>query len=175
MSDGGVRAGHVGQGMTDADYLRAAYKAAEQSGDLSTQNGAILVDPRTGDIVSAGCNDIHAPVKDAPERRQRPLKYAFTEHAERSAILRCARFGVSTDGLVMYAPWLACADCGRAIVYAGIRKVVRHRIPEHASRPDWAASIAAADEMFREAGVEVVEHVGDLGVKFRFDGRDITA
>lgn len=161
--------------MTDADYLRLAYKAAEASGDLSTQNGAILVDPRTGDVVSGGCNDIHAPVADSPERRQRPLKYAFTEHAERTAILRCARFGVPTDGLVMYAPWLACADCGRAIVYAGIRKVVRHRIPQHAERPDWAASIAAADEMFREAVVEVVEHAEPLGVSFRFNGETIEA
>src|SRR5262249_1806496 len=118
--------------------------------------------------------DIHAPVLDLPERRERPAKYEWTEHAERSAILYAAKHGIRTLGLWMFCPWLACANCGRAIVYAGITRVIRHRIPQHNERPDWAASLAGADQMFREAGVEVVDHVGELGVKFRFCGKEIT-
>jgi len=56
-----------------------------------------------------------------------------------------------------------------------VKKVVRHSIPQHAERPDWAASIAAADQMFREAGVEVAEYREPLGVRFRFNGVVIEA
>lgn len=159
---------------SDAEYLRLAYAEAQKSGDLSTQNGAVLVDTWTGAVVAVGHNDIPEMCCDRPERRQRPEKYAWTEHAERASILDAARRGVKTEGLVMYCPWLACADCGRAIVLAGIRRVVRHKIPLHTTRPDWQASIAVADQMFREAGVEVVEYEKPLGVQFRFNGEVVT-
>lgn len=159
--------------MTDADYLRIAYGFAGNSGDLSTCNGVILVNPETEAIPIAGWNDIYPKSCDRPDRRERPLKYQWTEHAERKAIFHAAKCGVKTDGMVMYAVWAACADCGRAIVNAGIRKVVRHKIPQHDLRLDWAASIAVADEMFREAGVEVVDFEGVLGVKFLLNGEMI--
>lgn len=160
--------------MTHEDYLRAAYRYAAMSRDRSTQNGAVLVSG-CGDIIGTGWNDIPDGVADTQERRERPLKYQFTEHAERAAIFDAARAGRPTDGSTLYAPWLACADCGRAIVCAGVRWVVRHRIPQHASRADWAASCAASDRMFAEAGVEVIEVDGRLGVSFRFDGVVIEA
>lgn len=163
----------MGKLKSDAEYLREAYKWAAESGDLSTQNGAVLVDPATGEVVATGFNDVHPPLADTPERRQRPLKYQWTEHAERDTVFDAARHGVRTQGKWLYVPWAACADCARAIVYAGISKVVRHKIPQHAERPDWAASCEAGDQMFREAGVEVVDYVGELGVSFRFDGREI--
>lgn len=154
---------------THIEYLREAYAAAQDSGDLSTQNGCVLVNAR-GEVVASGCNDIPEMVCDTPERRVRPAKLSFTEHAERAAIYDAARRGVPTAGLTMYCGWLACADCGRGIVLAGIRKVVRHKIPQHATRPDWAASIAEADQMFREAGVEVVEVEGAVGASIQFNG-----
>lgn len=157
----------------DEYYLRLAYEQAVLSGDLSVQNGAVLVDPGSGEVVATGFNDIHLPLLDKPERRQRPKKYEWTEHAERAVIFDAARRGVRTQGLWMYCPWFACADCGRAIVYAGIARVVGHHIPQHDERPDWAASIAAADEMFREAGLEVERFRGHLGVRFRFAGEEI--
>jgi dCMP deaminase len=153
--------------------LKAAYAEARKSGDLSTQNGAVLVNA-VGEIVARGHNDIPAMCCDKPDRRQRPLKYQWTEHAERGAIYDAAKRGVATDGLTLVCPWLACADCGRAIVCAGVVRVVRHKIPQHAERPDWASSIAVADEMFREAGVEIVEVEGPLGETFRFDGKEVT-
>lgn len=159
---------------THAEYLRQAYKIARHSGDLSTQNGALLVHPESGAVLSNGWNDLHPNFEKLTPRRERPAKYEWTEHAERSAIYHAAFNGTKTSGLWLYCPWLACADCGRAIVYAGITKCIRHNIPQHALRPDWAASIATADQMFREAGIEVVEFTGTLGVKFRFNGEEIT-
>ncbi len=159
--------------LADADYLRMAYAEAAKSGDLSTQNGAVLVNPLTGEVVARGFNDIHAPMVDRPERRVRPAKCEWTEHAERTAILDAARRGVKTEGLWLYCPWFACADCGRAIVLAGITRCVGHKIPQHDARPDWAASIASAAQMFRESGVETDYLTDRLGVKFRFCGEEI--
>jgi dCMP deaminase len=159
--------------MNDFDFLRLAYAEAQKSKDRSTQNGAVLVDPDTTQVVACGHNDLHWEFQDTDERRVRPLKYEWTEHAERHAIFDAALRGVATNGLWMYCPWFACADCGRAIVYAGIRKVIGHSIPQHQTRPDWAKSIATADQMLQEANVEVVRLTGELGVTFRFDGKDI--
>lgn len=159
--------------MDHSHYLKLAYAEARKSKDRSTQNGAILVCPSTGCVVASGFNDIPDVCRDTSARRERPEKYVWTEHAERSSIFDAAKHGVATFGLVMYCPWLACADCGRAIVCAGIKRVVRHRIPQHDSRPDWAATIAAADQMFAESGVEVYEHRGELGESFLFAGQVI--
>lgn len=155
----------------DIYYLKFAYNAATQSGDLSTQNGAVLV--AESGRVAVGWNDIYPKCCDTPERRQRPLKYQWTEHAERSAIYNAARLGIATQGSTLYCPWLACADCGRAIVISGIDRVVRHKIPQHSERPDWLSTIAMADEMMRATGVVIDEYEGFLSVKFRFDGREI--
>lgn len=157
----------------DILYLKLAYSEARRSRDESTQNGAVVVlqgRETPSKIVGSGFNDIPEGVRDIAERRHRPLKYQFTEHAERAAIFDAARHGFKTDGATMYCPWLACADCGRSIICAGIVRVVRHKIPEHASRPDWLASIAIADQMFREAGVQIDEHEGMIGETIRFNG-----
>lgn len=159
---------------TDMYLMRLAYEQARLSPDLSTQNGAVLVDP-AGCVIGVGHNRIVPPTCATADRLQRPAKYLWTEHAERDAIYDAARCGCGTAGATLYAPWLACADCGRAIVLSGITRVVRHRIPQHADRPDWEASIAVADEMMAHAHVTVDEIDVPLGVTFRFNGQEITA
>jgi dCMP deaminase len=160
-------------GSSHEDLLREAYRVAQRSKDNSTQNGAILYDSVTDRVVASGFNDLHWEFADLPERRARPLKYQWTEHAERAAIYDAARNGIPTLGLWLYCPWLACADCGRAIVYAGIAKVISHDICEHYQRHDWKASIEVADQMFKEAAIEVVRVQKKLDVSFRFNGEVI--
>jgi dCMP deaminase len=46
------------------------------------------------------------------------------EHAERDAIYKAAFVGMQTEGATLYVPWFACADCARAIIAAGITRVV---------------------------------------------------
>jgi dCMP deaminase len=160
--------------MTDLDYLRHAYKvAAEFSHDPVTQNGAVLVD-EAGRIVAAGANTFPRGVRVTEHRTAKPLKYSFMEHAERNAIFEAASEGIQARGLVMYCAWAACADCGRAIIQAGVKELVTHAAEFHQDRPDWNASIALAAEMFAEAGVvfrKVPGHVG--GVKIRFNGQEV--
>lgn len=160
--------------MDDLYYLRHAYKVAAEFGtDPSTQNGALLVD-RYGAILVAAANRFPAGVRETAERWERPLKYAFVEHAERNAIFSAAREGVRTEGLTMYCPWFACADCGRAIIQAGVTEVVGHDFPLHRSRPDWRKSIEVALAMFEEAGVKTRLVPGEVGgVTIRFDGKPV--
>jgi dCMP deaminase len=150
-------------------FMRAAYHQALHSGDQSTQNGAIIIDESWPQVVSIGWNDLHV-FEEHPERRIRPGKYLWTEHAERMAIYDAARNGRKTEGMTMFAAWASCADCARGIVHAGIKRLVRHQIPQHLLRPDWYESCKVGDQMFAEAGVEVITLEEVLGVEFLFNG-----
>jgi len=166
----------------DLLYLKEAYKIAQHSPDRSTQNGAILIrdnsDFRLENILAYGINEHPRGVLRSEERLSRPLKYAFTEHAERNAIFYAAKSGVKTDGLIMYCPFFACEDCGRAIIQAGIKEVIGYAGPERWSREkaniqgnaiDWNKTINKALEMFDEAGVKyrwVDGKIGNIKVLF---------
>ena len=152
------------------DWLLAAYVAATKSPDLSTQNGAIIV--AQNNVVLQSCNEFPNRVKMKGERLERPLKYSFTEHAERNVIFQAARLGVSTQGCTMYATWVACTDCARAIIQAGIPKVVTHKATKDMTPEHWKESIDLAFAMFEEAGVEVeFLDVTLNGPKIRFNGK----
>ena len=134
------------------DWLLVAYNAATKSPDLSTQNGAII--PAQDNIVLQACNEFPRRVKMKGERLERPLKYSFTEHAERNVIYEAARLGVSIQGCTMYACWAACADCARAIISAGVEKIVL-RSGKGAMSPKWQESAERSNQMFKEAGIIV--------------------
>lgn len=156
-----------------ANYLMEAYKEAKHSKDLSTQNGAVLVNPLTGEIVARGFNDIPKGVADTPERRVRPLKYSCVQHSERAAIFDAARRGVKTDGLHMYAAWVACDACALAIIDAGITRVVGHRHKYQEGQHSWTPSIEIGMQMLKEAGVRVDYYEGMLGFSIRFNGEQV--
>jgi dCMP deaminase len=152
------------------EWLLAAYKAATKSPDLSTQNGAIIV--AQNDVVLQACNDFPRRVTVKGERLERPLKYSYTEHAERNVIYEAARLGVSTQGCVMYATWVACTDCARGIIQAGITKVVTHKATMDMTPEHWRESINTAFEMLKEAGVDIVAIDATLNApKVRFNGK----
>ena len=173
----------------DLNYLKEAYMFAQtNSPDPSTQNGAIIV--RNNDIFSLsglnligiGANCFAKGVKVTPERLERPQKYSWISHAERNAVYDAADQGNSTRGTIMYAPWFACADCGIAIVQAGIKEVIGYIGPEkwmleqdptENGRKHWEKSIEYALKMFDEAGVKYRWVDGKIGgVMVRFNGED---
>jgi dCMP deaminase len=140
--------------MHDLDYLRAAYLAAKQySDDPDTQNGAVLVslDPEKPAI--EGANGFPLGMVGTPERLQRPAKYLYIEHAERGVIYEAAALGIPTSGATLYCPWFACVDCARAIIQAGIRRVVGHQDMLDKTPDRWQESIAQANAMLDEAKV----------------------
>lgn len=140
--------------ISNVDGLKMAYRAARLSNDRSTQNGAVVVSA-TGTTIQ-GCNNAPNGVHAYDERLESPLKYLYTEHAERAAILRAARYGVPLYGSTMFAPWAACADCARAIIVSGISRLVVDKPMMDGTPERWKESINHAFGMLEEADVEIV-------------------
>jgi dCMP deaminase len=154
------------------DYLRMAVMASRNSPDLSTKNGAVLVS-RNGNIVRA-CNSPPPRVPLTDDRRGRPSKYDFIEHAERNAIFMAARQGICTDGARMYCLWYACPHCARAIVTAGVREIVGLLALDVLTPQRWRDSVRIGKEILTEAGVRTRLYTEPLGLKVIFADSEIT-
>jgi len=148
--------------------MREAYRIATFSKDPSTQNGAILVNDQ-GKVLATGCNRFPKGHEDTHDRwADRQHKYAVVVHAEEAVIWSALRKAINTEGLTMVCPWAACSMCARAILEAGIKRVVVHKdameldLPSVEGRKQWSDSIALAKAMLAEAGVEYVELSGKL-------------
>lgn len=151
------------------DLLKMCYEAAHMtSSDHSNTNAALIV-TAFGKLIPPVANKLPEKITWTEERTKvRPTKYDFIEHAERGVIYSAARKGISTEGATMVCPWVACADCSRAIVNAGIVKVVTHRqrndltslgrenvIDTTSDR--WVNPISNGAIILQEGGVEVVQ------------------
>lgn len=135
-------------------FVELSNHIASCSKDKSVKVGAIIADT-SNRIVSAGYNGLPSGWDDnILERHDRPLKYLYTEHAERIAIYNATRKGVSTLGCIMYLNWFPCADCVRGIIQSGISKIVCSK-PD-LSDPRWGISFSAALEMLNECGIEII-------------------
>ncbi len=160
----------------DFHYLQMAYDLALRSEDPSTQNGAVLVHDT---VIGRGWN--HPPdgtTFTLEDLGTRPLKYEITEHAERDAIFNAVATGHGEfiPGSTLYCPWFACADCARAIILTGIKRVVGHQEIEAMSyahaHADWKSCTARADARLKEKGIEVVRLEGKLNCSpIRFNGQ----
>lgn len=142
----------------DRKYLALALHIAGWSKDPSTKVGAVIVGD-TNEVRSIGFNGPPRGVNDdVPERWERPLKYAICEHAERNAIFNAARTGITTMGSTIYvtsfpAKFGPCDNCCRAIIQAGIARVVQE--PPVGDSERWKESFKVGEEMLLEAGVEI--------------------
>ncbi|MDT0683115.1 deaminase [Roseicyclus sp. F158] len=147
--------------QTDSDYLRRSVELHQRSHDPHRQVGALIVDS-AGNIVSEGVNappdrfnfskaDTFRAIVLDPE-----WKYFMLEHAERNAINAAFSKGMSLSGSTMYASLYPCADCARAIVAAGISRLVVPDIGGDADRDTkWKAHYHYASKVFALGGVKV--------------------
>lgn len=153
-----------------SELLRNCYKvASEQSDDLSNQNAACFV-LADGTVTDPIPNRLPAGIKKTPERiRTRPTKYDFIEHAERGAVYEAARKGINLEGSTMVCPWIACADCSRAIVLSGVKRVITHKRRNELTSlgrdkivdtvsDRWVNPISNGEIILMEAGIEVVQY-----------------
>ena len=140
-------------------FLKLAHEVASWSKDRSTKVGAVIIGPDR-DPRSFGYNGFPRNVDDnVAVRHERPLKYAWTEHAERNALANCNRVGIPTKGCTIYITHFPCPDCARMIIQAGLSKVV---VDERCMEADfgqrWSEPSEIAKEMLSEAGV-VIESI----------------
>lgn len=142
----------------DEYFIKEAELSATRSKDPNTKIGAVLV--RDRQQVSAGYNGIPRGVSDSlPERnsRENDEKYYWYEHGERNAIYNAARYGIQTLGTAMYLNCgTPCADCARAIINAGIWKVVCKEDCSVVKRDKWREHEIRSRQMLIEANVELI-------------------
>ena len=69
-----------------------------------------------------------------------------TAHAELNAITNAARVGVAVEGATLYCKFLPCYTCAKAIINAGIRRVVSLR-DYHATKE--------TKNVFKQAGIKL--------------------
>ncbi len=139
----------------DGRFLRLAREVATWSKDRSTRVGAVVVaeDKTPGPY---GFNGFPRAIDDDIEdRHDRPIKYKWTEHAERNAIYNAARTGMSLKGCTIYVTHMPCADCARAIVQVGMTRVVVDgaSLDDASFASRWSDDDKLTREMFEEAQV----------------------
>ena len=133
-------------------YLGLAGAVSVFSKDRSTCVGALIVGP-DGEIRGTGYNGApRGSMADEDERRERPEKYFWFEHAERNAIYNAARCGTPTNGCTMVVTHPPCMDCARAIVQAGIKQVIWN-IPNLEFEARWLEHKDRVTRLFEECGV----------------------
>ena len=108
----------------DEYFISLLAPISQKSKDRSTKVGAIAVGSNR-EIKSTGFNGFVRGINDdKPERHERPLKYKWTEHAERNLIYNAARNGISLDGCTIFIDWFPCTDCARAIIQSGFKAII---------------------------------------------------
>ena len=158
----------------DRFYLRKAMEAAvELSEDPKTQTGALLVVDGT---VLRDANRFPEKVDKRRNRLDGGNKNIWVEHAERNVIYKAARSGISTQGTTLYSSWFTCVECARAIIQAGIFRLVLSGVVRDLERgQNWRRSQAIAEEMLCEAGIEILYLEGLVeGPRILFDGNYVS-
>lgn len=137
-------------------FIDMAKLVASKSKDRSTKVGAVIVGP-DDEVRSVGYNGFPRGVDDEEDsRHERPKKYLFVAHAEANAIFNAARVGIPTKGCTLYMNFYPCpcAECTKAIIQAGIVRIVGPNVPFPGKGEQWEASLAASEEMLREAQID---------------------
>jgi dCMP deaminase len=163
----------------DEYFMRLFYLVATKSKDPRTKIGAVLVKGKR--VIATGYNGICICVDDTvPARSERPEKYKWYEHAERNCIFSAATIGIPTTGSTMYTNGTPCADCTRAVVQSGVKRVVVHKTYEDLfclmKKPNnpnnqWSGHDDASHQMLAESGVEFMVWDGFLNVEAYMDGK----
>jgi dCMP deaminase len=113
----------------DRRFLQQCTAVKKDSYDPERAVGAIVVGP-DGRVLAAGANK---PPVEMGLTRQASLrairddpewKYFMLEHAERNAIRDARNAGHALEGGTLYGTLFPCADCARAIVGAGVKRIV---------------------------------------------------
>jgi dCMP deaminase len=133
-------------------FLDMARMVATWSKDPNTQMGAVIVshDRR---FITTGYNGFPRGIRDDKRLLDRELKRKMVVHAEANAVYNCPWDPHKIDSTI-YITGQPCGDCAKAIIQAGIKKVVylRYDFTDH-----WAETMMIAQQLLLEAGVELIE------------------
>lgn len=139
----------------DKRFMDLCDHVSQRTEDRDFKVGAVIVGPDL-EIRSTGYNGFPRGVcNDVEERYDRSSgeKFFWIEHGERNAIYNAARIGVSINGGTLYVNRFPCSDCARAIVQAGIVRIVCPAKPLNDGALDHSFDVSEA--MLAEAGMEI--------------------
>lgn len=134
----------------DQYFMGIAIMSANRSKDPNTQVGACIVDQDNRILtvgyngMPSGCNDDEMPWDREGEGMA--SKYFFVCHAELNAILNYR--GGSLEGSTIYVSLFPCNECAKAIIQAGIKRIVYD-----SDKYDGTPSVVASKRMLKAAGV----------------------
>ena len=145
----------------DEYFMGLAHLSALRSKDPNTQVGAAIVDENMR-VVSVGYNGFPKGCSDDefPWEREGGMldtKYVYVVHAELNAILNSPR---PVAGCTLYVSLFPCNECAKAIIQAGIRRVV-YESDKYADTDATRASKA----MLEAAGVELSRIQNTISLK----------
>jgi dCMP deaminase len=133
----------------------------QASHDPDRKVGVVVADAG-GEILATGTNAPPATLGLTPAQSHEAIaqdpdwKYFMLEHAERNAIFAALVQGKSLVGATMYGTLFPCADCARAIVAAGLSRLV---VFGSGSDPDrdkkWLKHYRHAERILALAGITV--------------------
>lgn len=135
----------------DTYFMKIAYTVAERSTCDRAHVGCVLV--REKRILTTGYNGspVGQPHCDDVGHLMVDGHCVRTIHAEMNAIIQAALHGVSTKGATCYVTHFPCINCAKALVNAGIVRLVYHigyRIDENAVNFLQAANIEIDQKEF---------------------------
>jgi dCMP deaminase len=123
--------------LNDKNFLNIAYELATASKCVSRQTGSVIV--KWGRIVSTGYNGTPAWYENCRDhfngeytKEHHDWSYKYEIHAEMNAIVWAAREWISIQGGTIYCTYEPCFDCTRAIIAAGLVRIVfREKYKHH--------------------------------------------
>lgn len=134
----------------DKRFMGLTKHVATWSKDKGTGVGCVIVNDDKK-VLSIAYNGFPRGINDDVDvRHESPIKFHYTEHAERNALNEAE---VSLRGGTLYCTFFPCSDCARSIIQKSIKRVVA---PEPKfDDPRWGQGHSISLEMFREVGIEV--------------------
>ena len=147
------------QAHDDESFLALASAERIKSDDPKSRHvlqsgvGAVIV--KNGQVISRSANVLPPKLRKHNDREglavQEAERYHFIEHAERAAIYNAFNEGLTLEGSTMYCTRYPCSDCARAIVWAGISRLVVATGLTGEER--WLESQRAARDILKRSGV----------------------
>lgn len=121
--DGDVRVNHI---AWDEYFMSIAILSSLRSKDTNTKVGAAIITP-DHKVASLGYNGMPTGIDDTsiPWARsaedQLDTKYPYVCHAELNAVLNATK---DLHGCTLYVTLFPCNECAKAVIQAGIKKVI---------------------------------------------------
>ena len=140
----------------DEYFMGVAKLAAMRSKDPNTQVGSCIVS-EDNNILSMGYNGFPKGCSDEEFPWERDgedelsTKYPFVTHSELNAILNYR--GGSLEGSKMYVTLFPCNECAKAIIQAGITKIVYAD-----DKYDDTPAVVASKKMLDAAGIKYEQY-----------------